>query len=400
MKRRGLVFVLALLAAFLAVAVLAPAALAYRMDVPVWKQSDSRWASLHLGGGSYTMSSSGCAVTSCAMVAAYFGSKKDPGGLCRALNANGGLTSSGAIYWQKVPTAAGGTIRYIGRYSGCSLTRINQELDSGYPVIVEVRRKGNVHFVVVTGRTGSTYYINDPGYGDRTTLNARYGAPSSAIHSYRIYHGTHKAAAAPSPYTRYEQGDSRLAYTGAWTVSSSSSASGGSFRYANAAGALVTVAFNGTYLAWITKKSAVYGTASVTLDGAGPVTVDLYNATTVWQQKVWETGVLPAGTHTVTISWTGDKNAGATETNVGMDAFDLLGSLVPVAPVVVLAPVVVPLAASPRAQTPSGAPLAPFPAPVVVAAQSADDLACLLFPPWPEPWWLWPMGWIPAVAAG
>ena len=238
----------------MAVAVLAPAALAYRMDVPVWKQSDSRWASLHLGGGSYTMSSSGCAVTSCAMVAAYFGSKKDPGGLCRALNANGGLTSSGAIYWQKVPTAAGGTIRYIGRYSGCSLTRINQELDSGYPVIVEVRRKGNVHFVVVTGRTGSTYYINDPGYGDRTTLNARYGAPSSAIHSYRIYHGTHKAAAAPSPYTRYEQGSSLLAYTGAWTVSSSSSASGGSFRYANAAGALVTVAFNGTYLAWITQE--------------------------------------------------------------------------------------------------------------------------------------------------
>ncbi len=318
MKRRGLVLALALLVAFLAAAVLAPAALAYRMDVPVWKQSDSRWASLHLGSSSYTMSGSGCAVTSCAMVASYFGSGKDPGGLCKALSSSGGFSSSGAIYWQKVPAAAGGTISYVGRWDYCSLTRINQELDAGHPVIVQVSRRGSTHFVVLTGRYGSTYYLNDPAYGDRTTLNSRYGAPSTAIKGFRVYRDTHHA---------YQQGNSLLAYTGTWTVSSSSSASGGSFRYANAAGASVTATFKGTYLAWIAKKSPVYGVASVTLDGGTPVAVDLYSSSILWQKKVWETGTLASGTHTVTIRWTGDRNGHATDSNIGVDAFDVLGTL-------------------------------------------------------------------------
>ena len=47
------------------------------------------------------------------------------------------------------------------------------------PVIVAVRnthQDGSVslHFVLVTGIDGNTFYINDPGYSSRTTLNA-YG---------------------------------------------------------------------------------------------------------------------------------------------------------------------------------------------------------------------------------
>ena len=327
MKRRGLVLVLALLVAFLVVAVLAPAVLAYRMDVPVWKQSDSRWAGLHLGSSSYTMSGSGCAVTSCAMVASYFGSSKDPGGLCKALNSSGGFSSSGAVYWQNVPAAAGGTISYVGRWDSCSLTRINQELDAGYPVIVQVSRGGSTHFVVLTGRDGSTYYLNDPAYGDRTTLNSRYGTPSAAIKGFRVYRGTHAASPPPSPYTRIEQGSSLLAYTGSWTVSSSPSASGSSFRFVNTAGASVTATFKGTYLAWIAKRSPVYGVASVTLDGGSPVLVDLHSSGAGWQKTVWKTGTLVSGMHTVTIRWTGGRNGSATDTNVGVDAFDILGTL-------------------------------------------------------------------------
>ena len=70
-----------------------------------------------------------------------------------------------------------------------------------------------------------------------------------------------------SPYTRVEQTSSLLAYTGSWSTTTTSSASGGSFRYANSAGSSVTVTFNGTYLQWITKKSSVYGQASVSVDG-------------------------------------------------------------------------------------------------------------------------------------
>jgi serine/threonine protein kinase len=127
--------------------------------------------------------------------------------------------------------------------------------------------------------------------------------------------------------TRSEQTEPQLVYAGDWTTTADGSASGGSFLFANSSGASVTLAFEGTYLAWIAKKSPVYGKAKVTLDNQAPVIVDLYGATTLWQGKAWETGTLPFGAHTLTIEWTGTKNAAATETNVSVDAFDVAGSL-------------------------------------------------------------------------
>ena len=126
---------------------------------------------------------------------------------------------------------------------------------------------------------------------------------------------------------RYEQTDSNLGYTGTWTATSATAASGGSFRYTDAAGSC-TVSFNGTYLAWLAKKSTVYGKAKLTLDGVDQGTVDLYNATVIYG-KVWETGTLAAGTHTLTIAWTGTKNSLATDYNISVDAFDVAGNLVP-----------------------------------------------------------------------
>jgi subtilisin family serine protease len=129
------------------------------------------------------------------------------------------------------------------------------------------------------------------------------------------------------PTTRYEQTDSRLVWTGTWTTSSSSVYSGGSHRYANAAGASVTVTFSGTYLAWIAKMSPLYGRAQVTVDGTTVSYVDLYSATTRYKQKVWNTGLLAAGLHTVRIQWTGHKSVSTGGTNISVDAFDVAGSV-------------------------------------------------------------------------
>jgi hypothetical protein len=131
-----------------------------------------------------------------------------------------------------------------------------------------------------------------------------------------------------SPYTRVQQDSSLLAYTGSWTKSTVSSASGGSFNYANSAGSSVTLAFNGTSAVWLAKKSPVYGKASVSLDGQAPVMVDLYSSGTLYVQKAWDAGLLASGTHTVTIKWTGVKSSSATDTNIGLDAFDVLGTVV------------------------------------------------------------------------
>ena len=130
--------------------------------------------------------------------------------------------------------------------------------------------------------------------------------------------------------TRSEQTDPRLDYAGAWATRSDSPASGGSFQFANAAAASVTVAFEGTYLAWIARKSPVYGIAEVTLDGRNLGTIDLYSASSEWQRKVWGSGTLESGRHTVIIAWTGTKSTSATDTNINVDAFDIVGSLIEV----------------------------------------------------------------------
>jgi hypothetical protein len=126
---------------------------------------------------------------------------------------------------------------------------------------------------------------------------------------------------------RYQQNDGRLVYSGTWKSNSSSSASGQVFTFANASGASVTIKFTGIDLAWIAKKGPVYGKAKITVDGEKEYTVDLYSASVLWKKRVWSTGVIPAGTHTVVISWTGTKRAAATGTNINVDAFDVTGVL-------------------------------------------------------------------------
>jgi len=132
---------------------------------------------------------------------------------------------------------------------------------------------------------------------------------------------------AQAALTTVEQPDARLLYKGTWTASSATAASGGSFRYSNTAGSSVTIKFTGSYLVWLAKKSPAYGMAKVTLDGGRPMTIDLYNASEAFKQKVWNTGVLPNSSHTVVIEWTGTKNASATNTNISIDAVQVLGTV-------------------------------------------------------------------------
>jgi hypothetical protein len=129
--------------------------------------------------------------------------------------------------------------------------------------------------------------------------------------------------------TRVEQHHARLAYAGTWYTNwSAPAATGGAFRYGDSTGVSVTLKFTGTYAAWLTKKSPVYGVAGVYLDGVDKGTVDLYDAGEVWQQVVWRTPHdLASGTHSLTIAWTGTTHPAAGAANVGLDAFDIIGTV-------------------------------------------------------------------------
>jgi RHS repeat-associated protein len=130
---------------------------------------------------------------------------------------------------------------------------------------------------------------------------------------------------APLP-TRYQQNDLNLKYMGTWTTSSNWSASGSSFTYVNSPGAAANVTFDGTYLTWYATMGTGYGKAQVSLDGGTPVLVDFYASYTKYKQRVYSTGLLADGPHTLSIYWVGQKNAAATGTTIGVDAFDILGT--------------------------------------------------------------------------
>ena len=89
----------------------------------------------------------------------------------------------------------------------------------------------------------------------------------------------------------------------------------------------MTIHFTGIDLAWIAKKGPDYGEAKVTVDGTKTYTVNLYSASATWQKRLWSTGILPMGAHTVEIRWLGAKGSGATGTNIDVDAIDVTGTL-------------------------------------------------------------------------
>ena len=138
--------------------------------VPYFSQCDSRWGSDQLGGDGSTICSKGCVLTSAAMVMAYYGVDTDPQKLNDAIGREG-YDASYYIYWSAVRNACHDETNQI-EYSPGTVTPFNEtvldnHLDAGHPVIVDV----GGHFVVVTGRSDGTYYINDPGFSTRSTLD-------------------------------------------------------------------------------------------------------------------------------------------------------------------------------------------------------------------------------------
>ena len=250
-------------------------------------------------------------------------------------------TESRLVYagsWQTASSASasGGSFAY-SKSSGASLTIrfIGTHL---YWIAKESPEYGKAK-VVVDGVSAGTVDLYSASAVWQHMVWAT-GNLSRGAHTVKIEWTGQKRAAAKGTYIdvdaikvdgvmtgHHEQGSANLIYAGTWKTTSTSSASGGSLAFADSSGASLTIHFNGIDLAWIAKKSPAYGKAKVTVDGGSPVTVDLYSASVLWKQRVWSTGILTSGPHTVKISWTGSKHAGATGANIDVDAVDVTGTL-------------------------------------------------------------------------
>jgi hypothetical protein len=79
-------------------------------------------------------------------------------------------------------------------------------------------------------------------------------------------------------------------------------------------------------VSWIGPRTPNYGIADVYIDSVKAATVDTYRAnlaTQGWREVVWQSGVLSAGAHTLSIRPTGTMNPAATAANVMVDAIDV-----------------------------------------------------------------------------
>ncbi|MBN1631018.1 MAG: IPT/TIG domain-containing protein, partial [Thermoleophilia bacterium] len=131
---------------------------------------------------------------------------------------------------------------------------------------------------------------------------------------------------------RYEEDDPLIVYAGDWNTAAYPSASAGTITSTSAVGAQVRAAFTGTSIDWIARTAPEYGLATVSLDGAGPMTVDLSSETAQSQQVVWSSGSLSEGLHTITLFCPRQPGEYSTGLKINVDAFDIVGTLTELPP--------------------------------------------------------------------
>ena len=133
------------------------------IPVPVYVQDDPRWTFELLGPTFETVGQSGCAITSAAMVLSAYGVDTDPDRLNQYLTTNGGYTDDGRVYWEKAAQVAPGNQVEKAYEDLPSYALIDQNVLAGNPVIVRLTlQNGRPHFVVVVGKEGWNYLIQDP----------------------------------------------------------------------------------------------------------------------------------------------------------------------------------------------------------------------------------------------
>ncbi|TME48961.1 MAG: hypothetical protein E6I60_13130 [Chloroflexi bacterium] len=174
-------------------------------SVPTFNQRSLQWSRDALGSDPVdTIGSAGCALTAVTMVTAAYGYSTNPQRLNRWLTAHGGYIENDLLLWRQAGAATQGAVRWQWLHVPGIVSQlktdaqdiedlppqslVEAQLDAGRLVVAEVRLSGHMHFVVITGHSGGSLYINDPWYGDRTTLQARYGTYRQAVHSAQVFY--------------------------------------------------------------------------------------------------------------------------------------------------------------------------------------------------------------------
>jgi N-acetylmuramoyl-L-alanine amidase len=131
----------------------------------------------------------------------------------------------------------------------------------------------------------------------------------------------------PTPATaRYESTATQIHKIGTWSTFVKPEASNGSYQRSATSGASATIDFNGTRLDIIAMTGTTTGIVDVFLDGVKMATVDTAAAAAGYQFRLWTTGDISAGYHTVKIACSPLNPTGKYLT---LDAVDVIGAIAP-----------------------------------------------------------------------
>ncbi len=139
---------------------------AVSLNVPSYKQTDSRWADVTIASSGKTIAQIGCATTAISMMESYRQGKTIyPDAMSKTLS----YSSSGNVYWPSDYKVVTSSTNY--------LSSIYDKLKDGKPVLLGAKKaSGSQHWVVITGYVGgntltaSNFTINDPGSNSRVNL--------------------------------------------------------------------------------------------------------------------------------------------------------------------------------------------------------------------------------------
>jgi hypothetical protein len=177
-------------------------------------QQDPLWANKRLGhaGSTKTIGEWGCLVACFAMTANALGEQTDPSRLNDAMLARGGFVNLYLTQWNALSQVYNHIV-FEGRVPSdpSILARIDASLARGVPVSVHVDftshtpyTENDQHWVLIVGRNGDDYRINDPWLypPQEASLRERYGRAGQPLHEailHAIFYRTTQPVTPPAP---------------------------------------------------------------------------------------------------------------------------------------------------------------------------------------------------------
>lgn len=122
-----------------------------------YSQRDSRWATNFIGLSRENIMDVGCLISDIAMIFTFYGQRTTPADIAGVSDYFYLQTAYMRSPW---PTPSGKTM-----YGLSSLSKVDEELSAGRPVIVHLKLGGDGHFIVLKKKEGDDYIMHDPWEG-------------------------------------------------------------------------------------------------------------------------------------------------------------------------------------------------------------------------------------------